>query len=145
MNFIIRELNLNANDIEGIHNLNLQLGFDFPKEKLKSRLEYLVNNFETKIFVAEHNYKVIAYIHGSESDRIYDDRLFFIHTLVVDEEYRSKGIGNRLIAEIEEWVSVNNYLGIGLWSRIDRVDAHKFYEKHGYLNERTQKYYLKYF
>ena len=143
MDFIIRELNLN--DLDEIYNLNLQLDFSFPKEKLKERVDYLINNFETKIFVAEHNSKVIAYIHGSESDRIYDDRLFFIHTLVVNEEYRGIGIGNKLITKIEAWVSANNYLGIGLWSRLDRIGAHKFYEKHGYLNERTQKYFLKYF
>ena len=143
MDFIIREFNFD--DIEEINNLNLQLGFNFPKDKLKGRLEYLINNFETKIFVAEYDSKVIAYIHGSESDRIYDDRLFFIHTLVVDEEYRGRGVGNKLITKIEEWVSANNYLGIGLWSRIDRIGAHEFYEKHGYLNERTQKYFLKYF
>jgi len=143
MDFILREFNLN--DLEEINNLNIQLEYDFPKEKLKERVEYLINKYDAKIFVAVHNLKVIAYIHGSAGDRIYDDKLFIIHTLVVDEEYRGLGVGNKLIAKIEEWIKANNYLSVGLWSRLDRTGAHRFYEKRGYINERTQKYYLKLF
>jgi GNAT superfamily N-acetyltransferase len=142
MDCVVRELNLD--DIEEIYNLNLELGYNFPREKLKERVEYLINRPDTKVFVAEHKSKVIGYIHGSVSDRIYDDRFFFIHTIIVTENYRGIGVGNKLITRIETWISQNNYLGIGLWSRIDRIDAHKFYEKHGYINERTQKYFLKY-
>jgi ribosomal protein S18 acetylase RimI-like enzyme len=141
MNCLVRELNLD--DLEEIYDLNLELGFNFPRKKLKERVEYLINRPETKVFVAEYNSKVIGYIHGSVSDRIYDDRLFFIHTVIVTENYRGIGVGNKLITKIEEWVSRNDYLGIGLWSRIDRIAAHKFYENHGYINERTQKYFLK--
>lgn len=140
---IIREFNLS--DCEELCNLNLQLGFKLSEEKVKERLGFIINRRENKLFVAEYNGKVVGYVHGSVSERIYDDRLFLIHTLIVNENYRGLGIGTLLIKEIENWAIKNNYLAIGLWSRIDRVGAHKFYERHKYINERTQKYFLKYF
>lgn len=141
MSITIREVGLN--DYEEIYSLNVQLGFSLPKDAVKERLSVIKQSEKAIIFVADDNEKVVGYVHGSASDRVYDDRLFLIHTIIIDKKYRSKGIGHDLITEIEAWAKKNNYIEVGLWSRIDRVVAHKFYEKHKYINERTQKYYLK--
>lgn len=77
------------------------------------------------------------------------DRIKFILTNTKDVifvmELKDKiiGIGNRLIQYLEDWASVKGYSGIRLLSSIHRLDAHKFYEKHGYINDKNQKRFIK--
>ena len=39
----------------------------------------------------------------------------------------------------------NSYYGIRLVSGVDRINTHRFYEKHGYINRKEQKNYIKNF
>ena len=64
---------------------------------------------------------------------------------VVKEEFRKIGIGNILINNLEKQAKENNYYVIRLVSGVDRVNAHRFYEKHGYINRKEQKNYIKNF
>ena len=55
---------------------------------------------------------------------------YFLDMLFVDEQYRKKGIGSKLISCIEELAKKENLLGV----RIETWDfqAREFYEKNGY-------------
>jgi len=64
--------------------------------------------------------------------------------LVVNEAYRGKGIGEKLLAGIEDWAKERGIQAVFLRSNIVREEAHRFYEKVGYKNTKTSKIFWKY-
>ena len=58
--------------------------------------------------------------------------------LVVDREYRKRGIGRRLLARAEEWAAQQACSVVRLTSNEKRIEAHAFYERAGYTNLKTQ-------
>ncbi|MCM3180665.1 GNAT family N-acetyltransferase [Cytobacillus horneckiae] len=62
-----------------------------------------------------------------------------IVVLVVDSNYRNKGIGKQLFEEAESWAKEIGATGIGLncGNRPVRISAHKFYENDGYLEKKA--------
>ena len=65
----------------------------------------------------------------------HDDCYIKIAMLVVDEDYRGKGIGKILIQEAEKWAKLRDITTITLNSgnREERKSAHDFYQHLGYL------------
>lgn len=60
-----------------------------------------------------------------------------ITSLAVADEHRSRGIGARLIGEAEAWAWSKGCTKIEVTSADRRLDAHRFYERHGYrIDER---------
>lgn len=60
-----------------------------------------------------------------------------IVVLVVDKNYRNKGIGKQLLENAESWAKNIGATGIGLNSvdRPERINAHHFYKKNGYVEK----------
>jgi len=76
---------------------------------------------------------------------LYSDSLINILGFVVKEKFRNTGVGNVLLEKLEYWVKDNGYSGIRLVSGFDRLNAHRFYERHGYINRKDQKNFIKVF
>jgi GNAT superfamily N-acetyltransferase len=56
----------------------------------------------------------------------------WLQDMVVDETRRSEGIGGLMMAAAESWARARGLTHIELSSNIGRVDAHRFYERHGF-------------
>ena len=137
----IREIKIT--DYKEIYLLNQELGYLLSIEKVKERISYITENTKDIILVAEQDNEVIGYIHGSPYETLYFDSLINILGFVVKKDYRNIGVGNVLINSLEDWSKQNGYSGIRLVSGDDRADAHRFYEKHGYINRKKQKNFIK--
>ena len=131
------------NDFKDIYVLNQELGYEYDNQKVEKRIEYILQNTKDVIFVAQQNDEVIGYIHGSPYELLYADSLVNILGIVVKNKYRSLGVGSILIEKLECWSKENGFYGVRLVSGADRVIAHKFYEKHGYVNRKNQKNFIK--
>lgn len=140
-NIIIRRIT--SSDIEDIYILNCQLGYAFSKEKVKERIDYILNNTKDIVLTAEIDKQVVGYIHGSPYELLYSDSLINLLGLVVKENYRNLGIGSKLINDMETWAKENNFTGIKLESGFERLDAHKFYQNHGYIIRKNHKSFYK--
>lgn len=132
-------------DYNEIYSLNQELGYMYPLEKVKDRISYITEYTKDIIFVAEQDNEVIGYIHGSPYELLYSDSLINILGFVVKEKYRSNGVGSVLISSLENWAKENGYSGVRLVSGADRLNAHRFYQKHGYINRKNQKNFIKVF
>lgn len=139
----IREIT--AADYNDIYLLSKELGYDYPIEKVKKRIEYILKNTKDIVLVAQKEDEVIGYIHGSPYELLYSDSLINILGFVVKEKYRNCGVGNLLINKLEYLSKGKGYSGIRLVSGADRLNAHKFYERHGYINRKSQKNFIKMF
>jgi predicted N-acetyltransferase YhbS len=139
----IREIQ--TTDYNDVYLLNQELGYLYPIEKVKERISYIIKNTKDIILVAQQNDEVVGYIHGSPYELLYSDSLINILGFVVKEKFRNTGIGNILISHMEYWAKENGYSGIRLVSGFDRSNAHRFYQKHGYINRKDQKNFIKTF
>ena len=133
-------------DFISIHLLNsFGLGYDYPTEKTKKRLAYILSKSGTMFLVAEDDGIIVGYIHAVDYDCTYSDPIKEILALAVDEEYRHKGVGRALVSAIEKWAFGTGACGVRLVTSMFRENAHKFYEACGYTVRREQKNYIKLF
>lgn len=119
------------------------LGYEYPLDKTILRLQYILANTSDKLLVALNNQETIGYIHAGAYECTYNDSMKNILALVVDEKFRSYGVGKKLILAIEEWTKSKGCQGIRLSSGYNRTNAHKFYESLGYINRKEQKNFIK--
>jgi GNAT superfamily N-acetyltransferase len=56
-------------------------------------------------------------------------RRAWVEDLAVHPEFRSRGIGKRLLTEAKEWARSKGATHLGLESSEARADAHRFYER----------------
>ena len=75
----------------------------------------------------------IGLVHVAEDE----EKTGHIYTLDVAIRYRRKGIGSRLLEEIERIFTENGVNSCYLEMRVDNVAAQMLYRKHGYLEVET--------
>ncbi len=144
MAFQIREAV--GEDAEGIQVLNdLALGYRYPLEETRERLETLLKSGKDRIFVAETGGRVVGYIHAVDYDALYAPPLKNIMGLAVSGEHRREGIGKALLAAVEKWAMETEAEGIRLVSGETRTEAHGFYRRCGYILSKNQKNFKKMF
>lgn len=133
-------------DYKGIHRINQNaFGYEYPIDKTKQRLAHIIQKPSDRIFVACTNNNVVGYAHGADYECTYSDSLKNVIAIAVDENYRGLGIGRALLASIEAWAKEDNCCGVRLVSGFNRMEAHKFYLKVGYVVRKDQKNFIKIF
>lgn len=131
-------------DCQAVYELNLNgLGYDYPIEKTKARLELVLKSQAAKIFVAEYEGKVIGYVHAADYECTYSDPVKNILAMVVDENHRKIGAGRALMMRAEQWAEDCGCSGVRLVSGFNRQGAHKFYAACGYTHRKDQKNFIK--
>lgn len=92
----------------------------------------------TRLFVAKEEEKPVGYamvriIGGSETWKS-GDQIAELETFSVLPEYRGKGLGSQLMAEIYAFLREEGIREIGVTVVDTNVDAIRFYQKHGFCN-----------
>lgn len=133
-------------DYSYIHLLNRDgLGYDYDIDRTQYKLTIVLRKGNNKIFVAEHEGRVIGYVHAAEYECLYLESLKDILALAVDPDMRGRGVGRALLAAVEAWAKETGSVGVRLVSGINRVDAHRFYLACGYIDRKDQKNFIKLF
>src|SRR5580692_1016614 len=130
MNITIR--NITAADAGAISKLSKQLGYSISKEETATQIRYINASANDIACVVVDNDKIIAWIHVFYTIRIETLPFCEIGGLVVDEQYRGKGIGKLLIEHIKPWCAEKKCVALRVRSNAKRTDAHKFYELLGF-------------
>lgn len=126
---ILREMEVF--DIDAVVNLMHQLGYAADNRKIRKRLSHL-KPLINKIVIAESGRKVVGLIHLQLRVTLMDDRQVEIVSLVVDEAWRGKGVGKRLLTAAQDWAVERGLPKIQLYSNQKRTAAHAFYMNNGY-------------
>jgi GNAT superfamily N-acetyltransferase len=117
-----------------------QLSYPSTPEEIANRLAGMNGSADYAVFVAEIESGVIAGWIGMFVNRMVEaDARGEISGLVVDERFRSLGIGERLLSTAEQWALEHKCKTIGLRSNVIRDRAHAFYERNGYAHLKSQK------
>lgn len=124
--------------------LSGQFGYPSTAEEIARRLSGMQNSTEHAVFVAPlADAEIAGWIGMFVSRSVEADARAEISGLVVDERYRSQGIGLRLLERAEQWAREKGCRAIGLRSNVIRDRAHAFYERNGYQHVKTQKSFRK--
>ncbi len=127
--------NLNENDLNEVAELYTLFWNDkMNLSKMKEKFTQISGNSNYIFLCAEYNGKVIGTIQGIICEELYGDCIPFLvmENFVVDENFRGKGIGRRLLSELEKVGKEKNCSQIIFITETDRKDTVKFYEKLGF-------------
>ena len=130
-------------DIASLQVLSIQLGYEYPMEKMEQKLGKILDDPDHRVLVALDNANIVGYIHIERYQTFYADDLINILGIVVDTSCRGKGIGTALLHEAEQIAKELNAVGIRANSASSRIQAHEFYRKNGFSSEKDQKRFIK--
>lgn len=107
-------------------------------------MEAILSEGEHILLVAETGEReIVGWAHGFIRVLLIHDAHIEIGGLVVDADHRGMGIGEKLLAGIEDWARGMEVRAVYLRSNIIREEAHHFYEQAGYEMTKTSKIFWK--
>lgn len=120
-------------DAQALARLIEQLGYPTSPEAVLRRLELLAASEADRLLVAELEGQAVglASVHVSLSVE-YDEPAAKLSAIVVDREYRRRGIGQALVAALEAEARARGCCLIFLTTAERRGDAHDFYGRIGF-------------
>jgi len=121
------------NDAATLAQLMCELGYRTTTSAMQMRLQRIVTDERLRTFVAVCDGKVCGMISTLTYPSIErDDFSGRIVALVINSTMRRRGIGRALIVTAEKDFAQREISRVALNTRLDREDAHKFYESLGY-------------
>ena len=143
-NFISETMDLQIFPIKAeyardVKKLSEQLGYPLSFADIKTNITEIIASHEHAVFVASYNEKTVGWIHAFRCTLLESNPFIEIGGLVVDEAYRGKGIGKKLVTGIREWSLEKGCHDIRVRSHVKRKGAHKFYTGIGFKESKEQK------
>ncbi|MBE7492703.1 MAG: GNAT family N-acetyltransferase [Planctomycetes bacterium] len=130
-------------DLESLGALCAVLGYPVPAPELAARLAELAGRSDHALLVAEQAGLVTGFADLAVRRTLIGPPVAELEALVVHESARGRGVGAALLAAAEDWARGRGLAGVKLGSRVSRVEAHRFYERHGYTRVKEQAIYRK--
>ena len=124
----------------------VELGYDVDVENVEKQIAKLTNDKKQHIIIGyedENTRKIIGFVHAQMYESFYSNLGLNILGLAVDPDFQGRGIGRKLMNELEDYALDNNIRFIRLNSAMKREEAHKFYEHIGYTCDKVQKRFIK--
>jgi N-acetylglutamate synthase-like GNAT family acetyltransferase len=119
-------------DAEAVAQLIDALGFDVLPNNIASRIEEFGRRGEPVLIadlgsiIGVLTWHIMPVLHRATS-------VGRISMLVVSEKQRGKGVGSKLVVEAERRIAESGCSLIEVTSNDRLVDAHKFYQSHGFV------------
>lgn len=128
-------------DAPDIVRLCEQLGYRTPLAQARK----VLSSKKSTVLVADLDGFVAGFaeVRKDEPSLISDPSRAELVGLVVDEGFRSGGVGAALVAAAEAWAKGRRLASMRLRCNVKREAAHRFYERHGYAHAKTSKVYDK--
>ncbi|MDY6781398.1 MAG: GNAT family N-acetyltransferase [Cyanobacteriota bacterium] len=121
-------------DAHRLVRLSAQLGYPATVSQMQQRLKTLLHHEDHAIYVAAIGKEVVGWVHVHRCALAIAPTLALIFALAVDENYRRRAIGRKLVEQIEQWARDKGCHSVLVRSNIIRQDAHGFYQHLGYVN-----------
>ena len=119
------------------------LGHKTTAELIRDNITKLASDNEYFIAVYDDG-GVKGFIQAQRYDILYGESGYNIIALAVMPDFQKRGIGKKLLSALENYAKKTGASFVRLNSRIERNDAHAFYEHLGYTCDKTQKRFIKY-
>jgi len=133
---------MRSDDCLRIAELSDQLGYPSSAEEIRTRMNELARDKANCTFVAVIDKQVIGWIHAWYALRIESAPFVEIGGLVVDENFRGRYIGEKLVTVVTNWALMKGVKTLRVRSNIKRVAAHQFYQHIGFQEIKEQKVFI---
>jgi len=130
-------------DAEAAARLSAELGYPVSADTIRRRIENLRNLKDHAVLVACQSDVLAGWIDVGIIHHIQSEPYGEIGGLIVSSDYRSTGIGTKLVAEAERWVAARGFKRILVRSQVTRDAAHRFYLRRGYTITKTSAVFSK--
>ena len=133
-------------DAEAIQRLADTLGYPSATEQVAGRLRRMHSDDRHCILVAVlPGMGVVGWLHVFRHELLCTDPFAEIGGFIVDDAFRGRGIGARLIEAAEYWAKSIGSPILRVRTRLERERAHHFYYRHGFEKSKTQLVLIKTF
>jgi GNAT superfamily N-acetyltransferase len=123
-------------DIESTYSIMKQLRPQLTPENYYSDVSSLITEEKYRLFAAyDDENHCLGVVGFQQQNRLSLGKIIYIADLVIDEKYRSQGVGARLLEFVKQEAGRLNVDAIVLDSGLQRKQAHEFYMKQGYKAE----------
>jgi GNAT superfamily N-acetyltransferase len=120
--------------------LAAELGYPNTAADSADRLRRVLESESHAVLVAETaQLAIIGWVHVFGTVRVASDAFAELGGLVVAESSRGRGVGAQLVASADRWALDNGYHKLRIRSRVERSEAHGFFERLGFVGRKTQK------
>jgi GNAT superfamily N-acetyltransferase len=136
MQIITRQIKIE--DTPEVNQLAAQLGYPLSLDQTKKNIALVIASENDDAFVAVHENKIVGWIGVSKAILVEMISYCEINGLVVDENYRGKGIGKLLIEEARQWGKEKGNNKMRLRCNVIRIETHKFYHHLGFSETKKQ-------
>ena len=126
-------------DATAVQELSRQLGYDLSPAETKEQIRLVTGHPDHEAFVAVREEGVVGWIHAFKAIRIESPPFIEIGGLVVDENFRGKGVGRELCQWVRRWAAQQGFSSLKVRSNRKRTAAHRFYENLGFRETKEQK------
>ena len=131
-------------DYDKMADLAEQLRYPSTGKQVRMRLDAMANSSHYAVYVAElPGGQIGGWIGLYVFRSVEQDSCAGISGLIIDQRFRSRGIGKVLLDAAEKWARSRGCNAISVHSNVTRERAHQFYARNGYEHIKTQKYLLK--
>jgi GNAT superfamily N-acetyltransferase len=126
-------------DAPALAELAGQLGYPARPPETAARLaDLLARPDEQRVWVARADGRAIGWLHAYVARHLVDDPYIEVGGLVVAEGERGHGVGAKLLSAVDDWAVSKGMARVGVHSNVLRADAHRFYERAGFVLEKRQ-------
>ncbi len=99
----------------------------------------MIDSRQDKVFVAVSvDGAVIGWIHVFATVRLESELFAEMGGIVVDSDYRNRGIGKKLLEYAEQWATQKNLTKLRVRSHTSRDGSHCFFKSFGFTQSKTQ-------
>ncbi|MBL4593583.1 MAG: GNAT family N-acetyltransferase [Flavobacteriales bacterium] len=133
--------NIEEADASRIAELNQELGYQTSPSLVERQLKTILSERNHHGYVAINDNQIVGYIHGFISIRLTTEPFAEIGGLIVNEDFRNRGIGRQLVDHFEK--QIKDVENIRVRCNVNRNPAHKFYLTLNYIEKKEQKIFEK--
>src|SRR5688572_7543562 len=124
-----------ASDAAALAALSTQIGYPTQPGDDAERLSALCSG---TVLVVEENGAVLGWIYVCGVHFFQSPPFAEVGGLVVDEASRGRGAGKLLLEASARWAAERGYRKLRVRSNVVREDAHRFYEREGFRQVKSQ-------
>jgi len=140
MKIEVREMTID--DAQAVNLLSQQLGYPLSNQQTLQNINAVVKSEDHTAFVAVIENRIAGWIGAAHAIMIEVMPHCEINGLVIDANYRGKGIGKLLVEKVKHWGRKKGNDKLTLHCNIKRTEAHLFYEHLGFKEIKQQKNYM---
>lgn len=130
---------MSANDASAVTMLSQQFGYPLSEKQILQNIKAVLEKEDHDAFVAVHESRVVGWIGVTQAIMVEVSPYCELNGLVVDENYRGKGVGKLLSEKAKQWGKEKGNDTLKLRCNVKRTETHLFYQHLGFIETKEQK------